>query len=188
VTITFDNPSARDVELSLLSSESVAILDWPEQADQAAALAAWGAPRLLLVAPGAEPPVDWDVSSDWLRRPADARDVMMRIETLQRRSSTGQGPVRLDPDGLLWRGRKWVALPPIEVRLVELFLEHAHRVVRRSELMQAAWPNETRAARTLDVRLQRLRTRLKPLGLEIASVRQRGFVFTFEDTGRATGD
>jgi hypothetical protein len=172
-------PSEHDLELSGATPGSVAILDWPEQAQEADALAAWGAPRLLLVAPGAEPPVDWDLSSDWLRRPAHARDVMVRVETLQRRSSGGDGPVRLDQDGLLWRGRRWVALPPIEMRIVALFLENAHRVVRRSELASAAWPNETRGPRTLDVRLQRLRARIKPLGLEIASIRQRGFVFTF---------
>ena len=97
-------PSDDDLAAFSTAPWSVAVLEWPEQADEAEALGAWGAPRLLLVAPEAEPPVDWDLSSDWLRRPADSRDVMARVETLQRRSEGLEGPVRLDPDGAdrLW--------------------------------------------------------------------------------------
>jgi hypothetical protein len=158
---------------------STSVLDWPEQADEADVLAAWGAPRLLLIAPGVAPPVDWDPNCDWLRRPAEPQDVMARVEVLQRRARGGQGPVRLDEDGLLWRGRQWVSLSPTEARLVRAFLDHAHRVVRRCDLVSAGWPDQRRGPRTLDVCLQRLRTRIAPLGLGIASIRQRGFVFTF---------
>ena len=158
---------------------SVAVLEWPEQAEEAESLAARGALRLLLVAPGESPPVDWDLSSDWLRRPADPRDVMARVETLQRRSEQEFGPLSMDQDGLLWRGRTWVALAPVEVRLMGVLMENARRVVRRAELVSAGWPDESRATRTLDVRLQRLRARIRPLGLEVASIRQRGYVLTF---------
>lgn len=170
-----------DQEVAITPSKpwSVTVLEWPEQADEAAALAACGALRLLLVAPGVAPPVDWDLSSDWLRRPADARDVLARVETLQRRSELEQGPLRLDRDGLLWRGKKWVALAPVEVRLIAVLMDNAHRVVSRSELVNAGWPREERGPRALDVRLQRLRGRINPLGVEIASVRQRGFVLSF---------
>ncbi len=169
--------SATDFDRYRVDPETVAILDWPEQADRAAELARWYAPRLLLVAPGAEPPREWDLSSDWLRRPAHPRDVMLRVDALERRAAGGGGAVRLDEDGLLWRGRRWVALPPTEMRIIAHFLENAQRVVRRSELEQAAWPNETRRPRSLDARLHRLRTRIAPLGLGVKSIRQRGFLF-----------
>ena len=154
---------------------SVAVLEWPEQADEAAALAAAGALRLLLVAPGVAPPVDWDLTSDWIRRPADPLDVLARVETLQRRSDGGR-PLRLDEDGLLWRGLDWVALGPLEMRIMAVFLENMHRVVKRTELVAAGWPGSTRGNRTLDTTIQRLRTRVTKLGLEIVNVRQRGFV------------
>jgi hypothetical protein len=164
-----------DVTTTLAKPWAVTVLEWPEQAEEADALARAGALRLLLVAPDVAPPVDWDLTSDWLRRPADPRDVLARVETLQRRSDGGR-PVRLDEDGLLWRGLSWVALAPVEIRLMAVFTENMHRVVKRSELVAAGWPDSTRGMRTLDTSIQRMRTRIAPLGLEIVNVRQRGFV------------
>ena len=170
--------SETDFDRYRVDPETVEILDWPEQADRASELARWYAPRLLLVAPGAEPPVEWDLSSDWLRRPAHPRDVTLRVEALQRRATDGGGAVRLDEDGLLWRGRRWVALPLVEMRIIAYFFEHAERVVSRPDLESAAWPGETRRPRSLDARLHRLRTLIAPLGFVIKSIRQRGFLFT----------
>jgi hypothetical protein len=166
-----------DLEIGIPPAKpwSVAVLEWPEQADEADALAAAGALRLLLVAPGVAPPVDWDLTSDWLRRPAEPRDVLARVETLQRRSD-GDRPLRLDEDGLLWRGLDWVALGPLEMRLMAVFLENMHRVVKRTELVAVGWPGSSRGMRTLDTTIQRLRGRVARLGLEIVNVRQRGFV------------
>jgi hypothetical protein len=154
---------------------AVTVLEWPEEAEEAEALAAAGVLRLLLVAPGVAPPVDWDLTSDWLRRPAEPRDVLARIETLQRRSDGGR-PLRLDEDGLVWRGLDWVPLGPLEVRLMAVFLENMHRVVKRTELVAAGWPGSARGVRTLDTTIQRLRARVSRLGLEIVNVRRRGFV------------
>jgi hypothetical protein len=154
---------------------TVTVLEWPEQAEEAEALAAAGVLRLLLVAPGVTPPVDWDLTSDWLRRPAEPGDVLARIETLQRRSDGGRA-LRLDEDGLVWRGLDWVALGPLEVRLMAVLLENMHRVVKRTELVAAGWPGSARGVRTLDTTIQRLRTRVSRLGLEIVNVRRRGFV------------
>src|SRR4051812_19875193 len=166
-----------DLEIGIPPAKpwSVTVLEWPEQADEAQALAAAGALRLLLVAPGVAPPVDWDLTSDWLRRPADPRDVLARVETLQRRSD-GDRPLRLDEDGLLWRGLDWVPMGPLEMRLMAVFLENMHRVVKRAELVAAGWPGSSRGMRTLDTTIQRLRARVSRLGLEIVNVRQRGFV------------
>src|SRR3954452_10940197 len=84
---------------------AVTVLDWPEQAAEAEALAAVGALRLLLVAPDVAPPVDWDLTSDWLRRPAPTTDVLARIETLQRRAQRAERPPPLENPGPLWGGR-----------------------------------------------------------------------------------
>ena len=123
-----------DVGTTLAKPWEVSVLDWPEQAERADELARAGHLRLLLVAPDVAPPVDWDLTSDWLRRPADQRDVLARIETLQRRSEATESALRLDEDGLLWRGLDWVTLAPLELRLAACLLENTHRVVGRSEL------------------------------------------------------
>ncbi len=167
-----------DVGTTLAKPWEVSVLDWPEQAERADELGRAGHLRLLLVAPDVAAPVDWDLTSDWLRRPADQRDVLARIETLQRRSEATESALRLDEDGLLWRGLDWVALAPLELRLAACLLENTHRVVGRSELDAAAWPDGSPGPRALDARLQRLRVRIAALGLEIVSVRQRGFLLS----------
>lgn len=157
---------------------SVAVLDWPEQAEEAEALARAGHLRLLLVAPGVAPPVDWDLTSDWLRRPSEPQDVYARIETIQRRVRP-ERIIRLDDDGLLWRGFDWVALAPVEIAVFACLLENMDRLVSRAELDAAAWPEgDSPGSRALDTRLQRLRGKVAKLGLEIANVRQRGFLLS----------
>jgi hypothetical protein len=171
-----------DGTISVTNPWSVAVLQWPEQADEAHALAAAGRPRLLLVAPDAEPPIDWHPMSDWLRRPANPLDVLLRIENLQRRAdATETAVLRLDPDGILRRGRNCVVLAPAEVRLMGALLKNLHRVVGRTDLIAAVWPDGAPGPRTLDGRLQHLRARITTLGLQILNVRQRGYVLTDED-------
>jgi hypothetical protein len=65
---------------------SVAILAWPEHADQAAECSRTGHPRLLLVAPDGEPPADWDDLTDWVRLPVDAQDLCARVAALRWRA------------------------------------------------------------------------------------------------------
>jgi hypothetical protein len=168
-----------DVLTPLAKPWAVSVLDWPEQSAEAEELERAGHLRLLLVAPGVEPPIDWDLTSDWLRRPADPRDVLARIETLQRRSEATNAALRLDDSGLLWRGLQWVALSPVEMRLMACLLENVHRVVSRAELDAAGWPDGSPSLRALDTRLARLRRRIAVLGLEVGSVRQRGFLLSY---------
>lgn len=154
---------------------SVQILAWPEEAAREAELAALGAPRLLLVAPDAQPPADWDECTDWVRLPVDERDLCARIDALQRRTSTAPALV-LDEFDVLRRGDDWTALAPIEARLVEVMLRHPGRVVSRRDLAANAWPHGMPTDRSLDTRLHGLRRRLQPLGLQVRSVRRRGLL------------
>jgi DNA-binding winged helix-turn-helix (wHTH) protein len=85
------------------------------------------------------------------------------------------GTVQLDERDILRRGTQWTALAPIEARMVSVFLERAGRVVRRRDLA-GAWPNGCPSERAVDGRLTTLRARIAPLGLEIRTVRARGFV------------
>jgi hypothetical protein len=160
------------------TTQAVRILQWPEQAREADELARAGHLRLLLVAPGVAPPADADLASDWLRRPTDAQDVLAKVEALQHRTDTTARTTRVDEDGLLWRGADWVALSPVESRLMTLLVDNAETLVRRSELDAAAWPDGCPGPRALDSRLQRLRARVAPLGLRVVTVRRRGFLLS----------
>jgi DNA-binding winged helix-turn-helix (wHTH) protein len=84
--------------------------------------------------------------------------------------------VWIDEDGLLHRGRSWVALPDLEWRLMGPLVERMGRLVRREDLTAAGWPGRIVAGTVLNVRMNSLRRRLAPLGLAITTVRGRGYV------------
>ena len=152
----------------------VAILSWPEDADLAAEMADKGHPRLFLVAPEVTPPSDWDPLTDWVRLPADDRDVIARATALQRRVTPQPQPT-LDEFDVLWRGAQWTALAPIEARIMELLLTQCGSVVSRVQL-RTAWPNGSPGSRAVDARLAQLRERIAGLGLRIHTVRSRGLL------------
>jgi DNA-binding response OmpR family regulator len=88
----------------------------------------------------------------------------------------------IDGGGLLRRGRKWVALPEIEWRLLAPMVQRSGSLVRRDELIRAAWPDALdQSENALNVRMNRIRRRVAPLGITITTVRGRGYVLT---TGR----
>ncbi len=159
---------------------SVAIVAWPAEAERAAELARQVTPRLLLVAPGSEPPVDWDSRTDWVRLPADERDLCARVAALQRQASTLPPPT-LDEFDVLWRGPRWTALAPIEARLLRVLLDRCGSVVTQRELRAAAWPDCVPSSRAVDARLKRLRDRVHVVGLEIHNVRRRGLLLEVHD-------
>jgi DNA-binding response OmpR family regulator len=150
------------------------MLQWPSQAEDAAALAADGQPRLLLVAPEADPPTCTDCLEEWIRLPADQRDVAARLHTLATRAE------RLAPqvdgtDRLLYRNR-WVGLSPTEARLAKVLVENFGQVVHEADLAEKGWPDDEWPGASLRVHLTRLRQKLARIGLEIPSVRRHGVV------------
>jgi DNA-binding response OmpR family regulator len=87
----------------------------------------------------------------------------------------------LDEFDVLWRGDRWVALAPIEARMLEVLLARCGSVVSRRELGSAAWPDGVPGTRAVDSRLRRLRDRVEPLGLQIHNVRRRGLMLEVAD-------
>ncbi|MGH1502491.1 MAG: winged helix-turn-helix domain-containing protein [Acidimicrobiales bacterium] len=123
-------------------------------------------------------PVTPDPLEDWIRLPADDRDVRARLDSLTlrfQRTDSSEG-LTLDEDGLLRNGSNWVALPPIEARLIAGLLAKPGAVVSRDALLRAGWPGEQPNRNVLDVHVLRLRRRIEPLGLQIRTVRSRGYV------------
>jgi DNA-binding response OmpR family regulator len=154
----------------------VVVVHWPEQRDELPRLVSQGVPRLLLVAPAADPPEAGDVLQDWVRLPGDERDVRARLTGLRRRAASVNPAPVVDGHGrLLYRG-SWAQLSPIHERLARRMIEARECVVPEKELLVQGWPGGTPTANTLRVHLHRLRRLVTPLGLEIRGVRGEGWV------------
>jgi DNA-binding response OmpR family regulator len=156
--------------------EDVALVRWPDDRDRLAALRAAAAPRLLLVAPGAAPPVVVDALEDWVRLPADDAELAARLATLRARGGAGTPVPHLDGDGLLHYRSRWVALSPVEQALAAALTERFGAVVGRDALSRRAWADGTPTRNALDVHVLRFRRRIAPLGLELRTVRARGYL------------
>lgn len=159
-----------------VAGTDVVVVHWPEQRDELDRLARQGVPRLLLVAPAADPPEGGDILQDWVRLPGDERDVRARLSGLRRRAADLAPPPAVDSHGRLLFGRAWVQLSPIHERLARSLLAADETVVPDTDLMATGWPGGTPTSNTLRVHLHRLRRLIRPLGLEIRGVRGVGWV------------
>ena len=91
----------------------------------------------------------------------------------------GRAPADLptmDDDDLLHRGDEFVALSRSEAAVVAVLLERFGRVVARDRLEAAVWPSATPRRSMLNQLMIRVRRRVEPLGLEVATVRGRGYL------------
>src|SRR5687768_9253811 len=80
----------------------VVLVQWPAEAGRRERLAEAGVARLLLVDVGSDPPLVLDALEDWVRVPADDRDVRARMEALVARAAARRPPLpSLDADGVL---------------------------------------------------------------------------------------
>lgn len=74
---------------------------WPEERRRLDELRASRVPRLLLIAPEIAAPDISDCLEDWVRLPAEDRDVRTRLATLLARAGSGHARPTIDSDGLL---------------------------------------------------------------------------------------
>jgi two-component system, OmpR family, response regulator len=154
----------------------VVLLRWPEEDARLRQLRAARAPRLLLLNAASAPPESADCLEDWIRLPANGRDVGARAASLAVRAESDQTAPEVDGDGLLRRGGRWVALPPVEAALAAVLVDGFGAVVGREILARRVWPNGEPRSRALDVNVNRLRRRIAPLGIEVRTVRARGYL------------
>ena len=166
----------------------IVVLRWPSERTSRERLAREGKPRLLLVAPDADPPEGRDCLEDWIRLPVDDRDVAARLRALELRASHHQNRPETDDCGRLRFKGNWVALSPIEQRIVAALADRFGEVVSRDELLVAGWPDENPSDTALRVHLTRLRKELEPLRLQIATVRGFGHVMQEAPGGSGAED
>lgn len=159
----------------------VVVVRWPEEAANLARLKAQGVPRLLLIAPEIPAPWGGDCEEDWIRLPADDRDVRARLTALARRAARHQAvPPVIDEHGVLTYGHHTITLSPLKAAVATVLVEHWGESVHRDELM-AAWPAENVTGNALRIQILRLRRRLAGVGLEVRSVP--GFGYRLERAG-----
>src|SRR4051794_3888073 len=155
----------------------VVIVRWPAEEARREQLRLSGRARLLLVEDGAPAPIIDDCLEDWVRPPVTEADLRARVAALERRSSAHDEVVPvLDGDGVLHHNNAWVALPPVEARLMGALLARSGAVVSRDALARAGWPAGAPGRNALDVHVLRLRRRVEPLALVIRTVRSRGYL------------
>lgn len=154
----------------------VVLVRWPEEEPELERLRTAGVPRLLIVDPQIPPPDSIDPLEDWIRLPADDRDVRARAAALSARASRDRSIAEIDEDGLLRFRGEWVSLSPVERSLAAALVERFGAVVGRETLARRAWPDGTPTRNALDVHVLRLRRRITPLGLELRTVRSRGYL------------
>jgi DNA-binding response OmpR family regulator len=158
---------------------NVEVVRWPADAQRLAELRELRIPRLLVVADGDgddELPLPVDCLEDWVTSSAPEWEVDARRQALVLRS--GEHAVRplLDEDGLLHHRDAWVSLSPVEQALAGVLLDRFGAVVTREMLADRAWPSGVPTRNALDVHVLRLRRRIAPVGLEIRTVRSRGYL------------
>jgi DNA-binding response OmpR family regulator len=154
----------------------VVLVRWPEEDARLQQLRANGAPRLLLLNGESAPPDLTDCLEDWIRLPADDRDVRARVAALSSRATTDQAAPQVDGDGLLRNRGSWVALSPVEAALAATLADRFGAVVGRDTLARRAWPQGAPTRNALDVHMLRLRRRIASLGIEVRTVRSRGYL------------
>ncbi len=164
--------------MSALDRLGVELVHWPRDEILRRRLARAGIARLLLVEQDADAPTGIGVDEDWVRLPADERELWTRAERLGRLSAALDRELPVLHDGrLLTHGTGTVVLSKSEAVAIRLLLDSIGNVVPRKVLDDALWPDgPPSGGRALDALIERLRRRVVGLHLCIRSVRTKGFL------------
>lgn len=107
---------------------------------------------------------------DYVTKPFELAELLARVKALGRRKTTDASNeidhVQLDPDTHAMRlGDQTVAMTPTEFRIFATLAAKRNNVLRRNELIAAAWPDGAIVhENTLDAYIARLRRKLVEVG------------------------
>src|SRR5687768_3573020 len=128
-------------------------------------------------------------ADDYVTKPFSPRELVLRVGAVLRRSQAPAvagatrmlrgGGIMIDLSALTVTAKGMsIELTPTEYRLLVTLLERRGRVQSRQQLLEQAWDIHTRIeTRTVDMHVQRLRTKLGESGDWIETVRGFGYRF-----------
>jgi len=158
---------------STASQAKVELLRWPADAGRRDELAADHRPRLLLVAAGVTPP-RLDREEDWIRVPADERDLWSRLQRLAELHDQRRRRPQLSDGVVLDHGGRSVIVSAGEGAVLRPLLDRFGQLVRWDELIGTLWPDGNGTMKLAVARVSRLRVRIAPTGLAVHNIRGRG--------------
>ena len=134
-------------------------------------------------------------ADDYLTKPFSPQELVLRVDAVLRRltapavtsgSTISAGPVVIDRSAhkVLVDGEE-VLLTSLEYKLLLTLVERRGRVQDRPQLLETVWGHQPDIqTRTVDMHVQRLRTKLGTAGDLIETVRGAGYRFQGADRGR----
>lgn len=161
----------------------VALIQWPSDETLRVELAELRHPRLLLVQADAAPPRCLDALEDWVRLPVSPVDRNARMRTLQLRADARESaaPILSDDGSLEFRGST-THLSDVQAGMARAMIDRFGAVVSRQDLHAVAWPDRDPIDNNLDVTVGRLRRRVAQIGLQVRTIRSRGYLLTAGET------
>ncbi len=124
-------------------------------------------------------------ADDYLTKPFSPQELVLRVAAILRRVATGGevkdiltiGPIRVDRSGhRVTVNDLEVELTPTEYKLLMTLADRRGRVQARAQLLETVWDAAPDVqTRTVDMHIQRLRTKLYPAGDLIETVRGFGY-------------
>ncbi len=134
-------------------------------------------------------------ADDYVTKPFSPQELVLRIRAVLRRAQSlpvagatrtlRGGPIVVDLNAMRVEvdGAE-IQLTPTEYRLLVSLMERRGRVQSREQLLRAAWDIHVRIeTRTVDMHVQRLRSKLGDAGRFIETVRGFGYRFSDRDEG-----
>ena len=124
-------------------------------------------------------------ADDYLTKPFSPQELVLRVGAILRRVKASPdagdmlvtGPIRIDRSAhRVWVDDKEVELTATEFRLLRALAERRGRTLGRTHLLETVWEAAPDIqTRTVDMHVQRLRTKLQPAGSLIETVRGFGY-------------
>jgi two-component system phosphate regulon response regulator PhoB len=124
-------------------------------------------------------------ADDYLTKPFSPQELVLRVAAILRRVGTGGeavdslhiGPIRIDRSAhRVWVDEEELELTPTEYKLLLMLADRRGRVQARTHLLETVWEAAPDIqTRTVDMHVQRLRTKLGVAGELVETVRGFGY-------------